>query len=100
MTRFMGLFCREASPVSLEVNSWPARIPVSRRMVVPELPASRARQLPLSPCSPRPETRTASLSIFTSAPNALMQPSVLWQSAEAAKWRNSLVPSARAANMA
>jgi hypothetical protein len=40
------------------------------------------------------------LATFTSAPSALIQSSVLWQSAAAAKWRNSLVPSANAANIA
>jgi len=37
---------------------------------------------------------------LTSAPSAFMQSSVLWQSAAAAKWRNSLAPSARAAIIA
>ncbi len=69
-------------------------------MVVPELPASRARQLPFRPSAPRPAIFTVSFSIFTVAPRALMQSSVLWQSAAAAKWRSSLVPSAIAASMA
>ena len=82
------------------VNSCPAKIPVSSRMVVPEFPASSARQLLFNPRGPRPVIRTNSFSILTSAPSALMHPSVLWQSAAAEKFRSSLVPSAKPASIA
>ena len=100
MTRLMGRFCRDASPEIFVAKVCPAKMPESKRMVVPEFSASSARQLLLSPCNPRPVTRTVLSSTFTSAPNAFMQFKVLWQSAAAAKWRNSLVPSARAAIIA
>ena len=77
MTRIMGRFCKESSPVSLEENFCPAKIPDSNLMVVPEFPASSARQLLFKPRSPRPVTRTVSSSVLTSAPSALMHASVL-----------------------
>ena len=98
--RFIGLFCSESSPVNFVVNDCPAKIPASSRIVVPEFPASKARQLLFSPFTPRPVTRTKSFSTFTSAPNADMHFSVLWQSIAAAKLRSSLVPSAIPANIA
>src|ERR1700686_677323 len=98
--RFMGRFCSESSPVSLVVNFCPARIPANNRIVVPEFPASSARQLLFSPRAPRPVILTESFSIFTSAPNAFMHASGWWQSTPAAKCRSSLVPSASPASMA
>ena len=98
--RFMGRLFSDSSPAILVVKLCPARMPESRRIVVPEFPASRARQLLLSPRQPWPVTRTDVLSTFTSAPRAFMQPSVLWQSAAGAKLLSSLVPSAMPASMA
>ena len=69
--RLMGRFCSESSPVRRVVNACPAKIPASRRIVVPEFPASSAFQLLFSPRAPRPVTFTRSFSTFTSAPNAL-----------------------------
>src|SRR5207237_175187 len=54
ITRFIGRFCRESSPVSLEEKSWPASMPARSRIVVPEFPASNARQLLCNPRAPRP----------------------------------------------
>src|ERR1700731_5239454 len=98
--RLMGRFCSESSPVSRVLNFCPARIPANNRIVVPEFPASSARQLLFNPRAPRPVTLTESFSTFTSAPSAFMHASVLWQSTAAEKWRNSLVPSAKPASIA
>jgi hypothetical protein len=38
--RFIGRLFSESSPAIFVVKLWPARIPESRRMVVPEFPAS------------------------------------------------------------
>src|SRR6266403_323221 len=72
-----GRFCRDASPVSLDANSCPAKIPESSRIVVPEFPASSARQLDFNPRAPRPVIRTVSPAAFTSAPRDPMQASEL-----------------------
>ena len=100
MTRFMGRFWSEESPVILVVKDCPLRMPESRRMVVPEFSASRVRQELLRPRRPWPVILTDEPLTLTSAPSDLMQPSVLWQSRAAAKLRSSLVPPARAASMA
>src|SRR5262249_47368865 len=68
ITRFMGRFCSDSSPVSFEEKVCPARIPASNRIVVPEFPASRARQLLFRPRTSRPVTRAVSFSTFTPAP--------------------------------
>jgi hypothetical protein len=39
--RLIGLVRREASPVIVLEKGWPARTPDRRRIVVPELPASK-----------------------------------------------------------
>ena len=98
--RFIGRLFSEASPAIFVVKFCPARIPESRRMVVPEFPASSERQLLFSPRRPLPVTRTKSFSTFTSAPSAFMQPSVLWQSAASAKLLISVLPSAIPASIA
>ena len=41
MTRFMGRFCIEASPVRVEAKLCPDKIPDMSLMVVPELPQSK-----------------------------------------------------------
>ena len=40
MMRRIGRRCSESSPVIVVANGWPARMPASIRMVLPELPAS------------------------------------------------------------
>ena len=80
-TRPIGRFWIEASPLNFVVKFWPARIPVSRRIVVPEFPASSARQLDFQTFGAAAGDFYQSLSILTLAPSALMQSSVLWQSA-------------------
>ena len=42
MTRRIGRRASDASPSIVAVNGWAARMPVSSRIVVPELPASSA----------------------------------------------------------
>src|SRR5207247_689535 len=42
MTRLIGRRESDESPTSLDENRWPARMPARSRIVVPELPASRA----------------------------------------------------------
>ena len=84
--RRIGRRCRDASPVSTASNGWPARIPASRRMVVPELPASSPRAGGARPPSPRPATLTVDVpSLFAvssiATPSARRQWSVEPQSA-------------------
>src|SRR3954451_23792897 len=83
ITRSMGLRESDSSPTILEVNDWPATIPLSMRMVEPEFPQSRgadggASERPL-PCTsitlPGPSTR------LHLTPRARMQARVLAQSA-------------------
>ena len=40
ITRRIGRFDSDSSPISVESNDWPASNPVSRRMPVPALPQS------------------------------------------------------------
>ena len=75
MMRFMGRFERESSPWIRESKGWPARMPDSRRIVVPELPASSALAGAASPLPPAPWIRTVVPSHSTRAPSARMQPS-------------------------
>jgi len=86
------------------VNSCPARIPLSIRIVDPEFPQSSGIVGSFS-SRPLPTTSTAPSSFGPSArrqlaPNPAMHPSVLAQSCAAEKFRNRLVPSAIAASIA
>src|ERR1700756_4086719 len=100
MTRFIGRFRRESSPVILVVKDWPERMPDRRRIVVPEFSASSARRELLRPWRPWPVIWAVEPLSATPAPRALTQARVLRQSRAAAKLRSSLAPSARAASMA
>ena len=51
---FIGLFWMEASPVNVEVNGCPLKIPEIKRVVVPELPQSRIAVGADKPCNPFP----------------------------------------------
>ena len=64
MMRFIGRFWMEASPVSVVSNFWAERMPEIRRVVVPLLPQSKTESGAVSPCSPRPWTRTGLALIF------------------------------------
>ena len=54
ITRVMGRFLIEASPVSSLLKRCPARIPDNSRMVVPLFPTSRQEEGADRPCSPFP----------------------------------------------
>ena len=85
ITRPIGRRESEASPVKTALKGCGARRPMSRRSVVPELPASRMAAGSCRPCRPCPVTTSSvSETISTSAPSAFMQATVERQSAA---WR-------------
>ena len=87
MTRPIGRLCSEASPVKVVKNGCGARMPIMRRSVVPELPASMIVEASRSPCRPWPQTtRDVSDSNSTEAPSAFMQAAVERQSCACRKF--------------
>ena len=86
ITRRIGRRDSDASPISVAVNGWPARTPASRRIVVPELPASSGPAGERSCPKPRPSRVTVpSARSSTSTPSPRRQASVERQSAPGAK---------------
>ena len=78
--RAMGRRESDSSPSSSLVNSWPARMPVSIRMVEPEFPQSSTSVGAFS-IGPRPQiSTTPSTPRCHSTPSPRRQPSVLEQS--------------------
>ncbi len=116
ITRRMGRRCNEPSPVSVESNRCPLSTPASRRIVVPEFPASSGPLARRNPASPAPVMATMatageadlvpaaappfSAMFSTSAPSCAMHSSELRQSAAAEKLAISLRPAASPANIA
>ena len=99
MTRFMGRFWMEASPVSTESKFWPHRMPARSRVVVPLFPQSRTPSGRFNPRSPRPCTRIFPSFSWISTPMERKQEMVERQSAPLRKWVISVVPWAREPNM-
>ncbi len=79
ITRAMGRRDSDSSPPIEEGNGCAARMPLSMRMVDPELPASSCAEGSRS--APPWITTRFSASLSMRAPSAAMQPSVDWQSA-------------------
>ena len=99
MIRFMGRFWMEASPVSSDTKSCPARIPEMRRVVVPLLPTSRVFVGALRPWRPFPWTRISPFVFSMSMPIFWKQEMVERQSAPSRKFVILVVPSAREPNI-
>ena len=59
MMRRIGRRLSEASPVSVVLNGWAARIPASMRIVLPEFPASSVPAGAANPRMPRPSMRSS-----------------------------------------
>ena len=100
VTRPIGRFCREKSPVITESKAWGANKPLSSRILVPEFPISRTFSGALRPCMPTP-----SISIRPCCGPRITTPMSLnaW-TVHNASWpsRNPVavvVPSAKAPNM-
>ena len=93
----IGRLCRELSPVKTDTKSCGASMPIIRRKVVPELPASSSVSGSFRPCRPLPVTTSSvGLSISTFAPRLRITPTVERQSAEGRKlvMRTGVSPSA------
>ena len=90
----MGRLRREGSPVITEKKSWPVNKPSSRRMVVPELPASNISSGSQKPLRPLPRIQIFPFSRWISTPNASRHCSVLQQSAPSEKLCITVFPSA------
>ena len=99
MIRFIGRFWMEASPVSSDTKSCPARIPEMRRVVVPLLPTSRVSDGALRPWRPFPWTRISPSVFSMLIPIFRKQEIVERQSAPSRKFVILVVPSAREPNM-
>jgi hypothetical protein len=56
ITRRIGRFDSEASPISVDSKRWPESNPVNSRIPVPALPQSSASDVPRKPCNPTPCT--------------------------------------------
>ena len=109
VTRRMGRLRSEASPVSTAPTPAPARMPKSKRAVVPEFPQSRMgssapepeRTAP-SPARPTPRTRVTASGVSDrggmGTPSNRSTEAVDWQSSPTKRPRISLSPSARAEN--
>ena len=61
-TRPMGREERDASPVSVTGNFWPASKPANKRIDVPELPTYKGSLGCFKPCIPTPCTKTSPFS--------------------------------------
>ena len=94
MTRRMGRFDRDASPMSVVGKGRLARMPDSSRIVVPELAASSATAGALNPARPRPMIRTAPGPVAsTSTPRPRMHATLAATSAPGARWVMLVTPS-------
>ena len=106
MIRRIGRRLSDASPMIVEANGRPARAPTSRRIVVPELPASSGASGARHAATPRPATVTvrsppeASGVSATATPSPRRQASVDPQSAPVEYPVMVDGPSAAAASMA
>lgn len=100
MIRCIGRERSESSPVNVDLKFCPARIPASKRIVVPLLPQSSAVAGALIPPSPTPVIAKALWSCSIETPNALKHDTVAAQSALLEKLVIEEVPSASAANIA
>jgi hypothetical protein len=100
MIRCIGRERRESSPVKVEVKSCPAKIPATKRIVVPLLPQSSGPLGARNPLMPTPFIARTLLSCSIPTPSARKQESVAAQSALLEKFLICEVPSARAANIA
>lgn len=91
----MGRLRREGSPVIIEKKSCPVNKPSSRRMVVPELPASNRSSGSQKPLRPLPRIQIFPFSCcWISTPSASRHCSVLQQSAPFEKLCITVFPSA------
>ncbi len=68
-TRAIGRPRSDPSPLSTAKIPAPARMPLSSRMLVPELPQSSTSAGSTNPSSPRPRTRTTLSSTSTAPPS-------------------------------
>ena len=94
MTRIIGRRVSEASPTSVEPNVCAERMPVRRRIVVPEFPQSSASFGARRPNRPVPVTFSVVLSTSSmTAPIARMQLAVETLSSPWENERMRLVPS-------
>ena len=101
ITRRIGRRESESSPVRVDRKAWPARMPASNRMVVPEFPASRGWEDERSRPNPRPSTVTVPGGpSWTSTLSCLRHAIVERQSAPGANCVSVDLPSARAASIA
>src|SRR5438034_3134973 len=99
ITRAIGRLESDSSPMSSLVNSWPARIPLSIRIVEPELPQS-SDDPGADKRGPHPSIVTLEPSRSHFTPSARRQARVLAQSAPVEKFSSRVVPSAMAASIA
>ena len=99
MILFIGRFRIEASPVSSEIKSCPARIPEIRRVVVPLFPTSSTSSGTVRPCRPLPRTRISPLLFSILIPIFRKQEMVERQSAPSRKLVILVVPFAREPNI-
>jgi len=84
ITRSIGRLVNDSSPVRVLSNDWAARIPVSKRIVVPELPTFRMFDGGVKPREPRPSMlmvvslflRVPALEVFMVTPRFLRHESV------------------------
>jgi len=97
MIRCIGRERNESSPVNVDLKSCPARIPASKRIVVPLLPQSSGPDDSRSPSIPAPFIARAVLSPSIATPSAAKHESVAVQSALVEKFLIDEVPSASAA---
>jgi hypothetical protein len=100
MIRCIGREHNESSPVNVELKSCPARIPASKRIVVPLLPQSSAADGSHNPSIPTPVIMREAWSRSIVTPSAARHESVAAQSALVEKFLIDEVPSASAATIA
>ena len=94
MIRFMGRLFSDSSPERTDSNVCPARIPESRRVVVPLFPVSSISDGVASPWSPFPCMMTEVSFSSISMPRERKHRMVARQSAPVRKCCTSVVPSA------
>ena len=92
VTLFIGLLPIEASPINVDSKSFPARIPISSLIVVPEFPTSNISVGAFNPLSPFPLMNTSFPSISMSTPIFLKHATVLKQSCPIKKLLTLLFP--------
>ena len=100
MIRCIGRERNDSSPVNVDLKSCPARIPASKRIVLPLLPQSSGPDGSRNPSIPAPVIATAVLSRPIAMPSAVKHDSVAVQSALVEKFLISEVPCASAAIIA